>query len=95
MWHEATFAPGAVSVRPGDTLVLYTDGVVEVTSPAGEMFGVERLEELIRRRSGDSSRDLVRAVVDTTRTFAGRPGYEDDFTLVIIRRKARPPGADA
>ena len=95
MWSEASFAPGSASVRPGDTLVLYTDGVVEVTNPSGDMFGVDRLEEVIRRRSGDSSRDLVRAVVDTTRTFAGRPGYEDDFTLVIIRREAQPPGSAA
>jgi len=75
--------------------VLYTDGVVEVTNPSGDMFGVDRLEEVIRRRRGDSSRDLVRAVIDTTRTFAGRPGYEDDFTLVIIRREAHPPGSAA
>jgi len=95
MWREASFTPGSASVRPGDTLVLYTDGVVEVTNPSGDMFGVDRLEEVIRRRSGDSSRDLVRAVVDTTRTFSGRPGYEDDFTLVIIRREAHPPGSAA
>lgn len=95
MWREATFAQGSASVRPGDTLVLYTDGVVEVANSAGEMFGVERLEGVIRRRGEDSSRDLVRAVVDTTRAFAGRQGYEDDFTLVIIRRKPHPPGAAA
>jgi len=95
MWRDASFTPGSASVRPGDTLVLYTDGVVEVTNPSGDMFGVDRLEEVIRRRSGDSSRDLVRAVVDTTRTFSGRPGYEDDFTLVIIRREAHPPGSAA
>ena len=88
MWPGAAFAPGAASVLPGDTLVLYTDGVIEVMNAAGEMFGVDRLEHVIRRRSHDSSQGLVDAVVDATRAFSGRPVYEDDFTLVIIRREA-------
>ena len=92
MWRAATFVPGAASVRPGDILVLYTDGVVEVMNAAGEMFGIERLETVIRRRGSGSSRDLVEAVVGATRAFAGRAGYEDDFTLVIIRRDARASG---
>jgi sigma-B regulation protein RsbU (phosphoserine phosphatase) len=95
MWHGATFEPGAAAVLPGDTLVLYTDGVVEVMSPSGEMFGVDRLEDVIRRRRTDSARDLVDAVVEETRAFAGRRGYEDDFTLVILRRDAGPSGAAA
>ena len=93
MWREATFAAGSASVQPGDTLVLYTDGVVEVMNAAGEMFGIERLENVIRRRRSDSSRDLVEAVVNATHAFAGRTGYEDDFTLVIIRRDAGLSGA--
>jgi len=92
MWRAATFVPGAASVRPGDILVLYTDGVVEVMNAAGEMFGIERLETVIRRRGSGSSRDLVEAVVGATRAFAGRAGYEDDFTLVIIRRDAGASG---
>jgi sigma-B regulation protein RsbU (phosphoserine phosphatase) len=95
MWPSATFHPGKISLRPGDTLVLYTDGVIEVMNASGEMFGVERLEDVIRRRPGDSCRNLVDAVVEATRTFAGHAGYEDDFTLVIIRREAAPPGAAA
>jgi serine phosphatase RsbU (regulator of sigma subunit) len=92
MWDAATFVPGAASVQPGDILVLYTDGVIEVMNGASEMFGVDRLEEVIRRRPGQSSRALVDAVVDATRAFAGRTGFEDDFTLVVIRREAGASG---
>ncbi|MGE5200409.1 MAG: PP2C family protein-serine/threonine phosphatase [Rhodospirillaceae bacterium] len=95
MWPEASFAPGASSVGLGDVLVLYTDGVIEVMNRAGEMFGLERLEDVVRRRRGGASRDLVAAVLDATRAFAGRPGYEDDFTLMIIQRDAGPPGTAA
>jgi len=87
MWRAATFVPGAATVWPGDILVLYTDGVVESMNAAGEMFGVDRLEAVMRSRRRATSRDLVEAVVDATRAFAGREGYEDDFTLVIIRRE--------
>jgi sigma-B regulation protein RsbU (phosphoserine phosphatase) len=90
MWHEAAFEPVAASVLPGDILVLYTDGVIEVMNAAGEMFGVDRLEQAIRSRPQRTSRDLVEAVIQATRAFAGRAGFEDDFTLVIIRREARP-----
>ena len=86
MWDGAAFVPGAASVLPGDVLVLYTDGVIEVMNAAGEMFGIDRLEGVIRQVRGGSSRDRIEAVVDATRAFSGRPGYEDDFTLVIIRR---------
>jgi serine phosphatase RsbU (regulator of sigma subunit) len=92
MWDAATFVPGAASVQPGDILVLYTDGVIEVMNGASEMFGVDRLEDVIRRHPGQSSRALVDAVVDATRAFAGRIGFEDDFTLVVIRREAGASG---
>ena len=93
MWHGATFVPGEASLLPGDTLVLYTDGVVEVMNAANEMFGVDRLEQAIRRFPRDSSRNLLEAVIEATRAFAGREGYEDDFTLVIIRREVGPSGS--
>jgi sigma-B regulation protein RsbU (phosphoserine phosphatase) len=95
MWQGATFEPGEAFVLPGDILVLYTDGVVEVMNPSGEMFGIERLEDVIRRCRTGSARDLVEAVVDATRAFAARRGYEDDFTLVMIRRDAGLSGAAA
>jgi sigma-B regulation protein RsbU (phosphoserine phosphatase) len=95
MWHEAAFEPGAASVLPGDILVLYTDGVIEVMNAAGEMFGVDRLEQAIRSRPQRTSRDLVEAVIQATRAFAGRAGFEDDFTLVVIRREATPSDAIA
>jgi serine phosphatase RsbU (regulator of sigma subunit) len=95
MWHGARFVPGAASMQRGDVLVLYTDGVVEVMNTAGEMFGMDRLEDVVRRHRGESSRDLLSAVVDATHAFAGRAGYDDDFTLVVIRREAGPAGAGA
>jgi sigma-B regulation protein RsbU (phosphoserine phosphatase) len=92
MWSGAQFTPDAVVLDRDDTLVLYTDGVIEVMNAAGEMFGVERLEDALRRHADRTAREVVQAVVDATQAFAGRRGYDDDFTLVIVRRDPRRPG---
>jgi len=90
MWAEARFESQRVIIHAGDTLVLYTDGVMEVMDPAGEQFGAERLEGVLRAHQHASARQMVQAVVDATRSFTGRPGYDDDFTIVILKREADP-----
>lgn len=78
---------GRTVLLPGDILVFYTDGVTEVTDAEGEEFGPERLEALVRERPGASARDMVHAVVEAARAFAGHDRFDDDFTLVILRRE--------
>jgi sigma-B regulation protein RsbU (phosphoserine phosphatase) len=73
---------------PGDTLVLYTDGVVEPADGADADFGVERLEAAVRAAGGHSASAALRSVIDATRAFSGREGYDDDFTLVVLKRLA-------
>jgi sigma-B regulation protein RsbU (phosphoserine phosphatase) len=93
MWAGAGFKADVASIGAGDTLALYTDGVIEVANTAGEMFGVDRLDAIVRRHARRPAPELVQAVVDATRGFAGRRGYEDDFTLVIVKREPRPQAA--
>jgi len=95
MWAGARFKAGATTIGPGDTLALYTDGVAEVMNAAGEMFGLDRLEDVNRRHADLPAGAVVQSVVDATHAFAGRPGYEDDFTLVVIRRRGQASGASA
>ena len=82
------FEAGTETLAPGDTLVLYTDGVVEPVSPANAEFGIERLEATVRRSGGRPASEALRAVIDATRAFSGRDGYDDDFTLVVVHRLA-------
>jgi serine phosphatase RsbU (regulator of sigma subunit) len=77
----------STTIAPGDTLVLYTDGVVELNSTDLVEFGEVRLEGVLRAAAGRSAGDLIRAVVDATRAHAGRASYEDDFTLMVVKRK--------
>lgn len=87
MLPDAGFVSGSVHLRPGDTLALYTDGVVEPTGAGDEEFGVGRLHDVLKGRgAGRSAAETVLAVVEATRAFTGRDRYDDDFTLVVVKR---------
>ena len=68
----------------GDTLLLYTDGITESFSPAGEEFGEARLVAALRRHRHLPSQDLLTAIVDEVRHFSPYEQH-DDITLIIAR----------
>jgi serine phosphatase RsbU (regulator of sigma subunit) len=86
MCDGASFVPRTTALAPGDTLVLYTDGVVEAADADDRQFGVERLEQVVRASAGIPTRAAVEAVVGAAREFSGRAAFDDDFTLVLVRR---------
>ena len=78
--------PPAVTMAPGDVLVLYTDGYTEAVNLAGELYGDERLAAVTRRgwEAGllpDQIAKLITADVDE---WAGGHPHEDDLTMVVI-----------
>jgi serine phosphatase RsbU (regulator of sigma subunit) len=72
--------------HPGDLLLLYTDGVTDAENGKGEMFGEDRLLDYVTRRSTGSTSDLVIGLQDEIRTFTGRQDFDDDLTIVALRR---------
>jgi serine phosphatase RsbU (regulator of sigma subunit) len=90
LFPDERFETGEVTIDGGDSLVLYTDGVVEPTDEDDRQFGTERLEAVARTSVGAPARQMVAAVVDATQAFTGRRRYEDDFTLVVVRRPESP-----
>jgi anti-sigma regulatory factor (Ser/Thr protein kinase) len=76
--HEAT-------VSQGETILLYSDGLVEAHNPGREMFGFPRLLDLVGRTSGSS--ELNETLLSELALFTG-PGWEqeDDVTLVALER---------
>jgi phosphoserine phosphatase RsbU/P len=72
---------------PGDTLVLYTDGVTETVNAAGEQWGDERLRTTIAKRGSASAGVLAEAIVSDVATWRGVGGApDDDVTLIVVRR---------
>ncbi len=75
---------GERRLSAGDVLALYTDGITESCSEAGEEFGEERLVEALRRHRGLCCQGLLEAVVDEVRRFS--PGEQaDDITLTVAK----------
>jgi serine phosphatase RsbU (regulator of sigma subunit) len=73
-----------VALVPGDTLVLYTDGITEARSAEGEEFGESRLLDTLRRHCHLPVKPLLEAVVKAVEQFSGGEQL-DDITLVIAR----------
>lgn len=84
----ARFEEGQVVMNPGDTLVIYSDGVSEANNPAGEEFDEERLVQLAIANRDGSAEQLIQAVnQELVKWTAGAP-YADDATIVVARRLA-------
>ncbi|HEY6853792.1 MAG TPA: PP2C family protein-serine/threonine phosphatase [Gemmatimonadales bacterium] len=82
---DAPFKAGAAQLEPGHGLLAFTDGLVEARSPAGEVFGAERLRQAVRANSV-SATTLVRGVLDALHAFTGAAEPHDDVTLLAASR---------
>ena len=71
-------------LAPGDTILLYTDGVTEAVNGDGEEFGEERLLEAARQHSRLSLPDLLAALADQARRFSPLE-QADDITLIVAK----------
>ncbi len=78
----------------GDMLLLYTDGVIEVVNKEDEEFGVGRLVATVGRSLDLPVSEIIGEIVRATQDFSGLESYNDDFTLVIVRRE-RPAATPA
>ncbi len=80
-----------VWIKPGDLLLLYTDGIIETRGGGADgnsEYGTERLLETARANRDASAREIVQAIIGDMEAFAdGRPA-QDDRTLVVVRRPA-------
>lgn len=75
------------SIRPGDCLLLYTDGVVDSENPAGERFGLQRLTTCVTQASG-GAQSTIDSVVSAVTGFRGGSVRADDVTLLAVRLSA-------
>jgi len=85
------FCAGEYSVKrlhldPGDTLVLYTDGLTEARDPGAAEYGVARLSNLVEGRRGLSPEVLIDACLKDLAAFRAGTPMGDDLTIMVIRR---------
>jgi sigma-B regulation protein RsbU (phosphoserine phosphatase) len=73
-----------VRLAPGDTLLLYSDGVTEAQNTEGALFGEERLLEIARANRGRPARELQEALLGTLDHFTGDAPQSDDITVMVV-----------
>jgi serine phosphatase RsbU (regulator of sigma subunit) len=79
-----TYDEREASLAPGDTVVLYTDGVLEARRE-GEFYGFERLDAIASAARGLSARDIAETILADCRDFAANE-LADDCAVVVIKR---------
>jgi len=82
----ADFEEAHVALGSGDLVVLYTDGISEAINAAGELFGEQRLCDVLRDQPIDASpRDVSEHLLARLREFLGEVEPQDDMTLLVLR----------
>jgi sigma-B regulation protein RsbU (phosphoserine phosphatase) len=84
---DATFPATSVELAPGDTLVLFTDGVVEAFNSAGEEFSDTRWLNAIRAVPKVSAQDTLRYLMKSVEDFVGNTRQSDDITCLVLLTK--------
>ncbi|TGK85356.1 response regulator [Leptospira bourretii] len=73
-----------LSLKAGDRIVLYTDGITEATNADKEMIGQENWESIVQRYSGYPIAESKRLLLERIKEFTGNRSPDDDVTLVIL-----------
>jgi phosphoserine phosphatase RsbU/P len=79
------YRSAALTLEPGDTLVLYSDGVTEAENPEEEMFGNERLLQCFQAGAGTSAKLSVAKLIEAVQSFAAGAAQSDDLTVLAVR----------
>jgi serine phosphatase RsbU (regulator of sigma subunit) len=85
MYAEAQFEATQFQLAENDTLVAYTDGITEAANPSGELWGLERLESLLRSCGRMSQSEILERILGEVSDFANGEPQRDDVTLVVMK----------
>jgi sigma-B regulation protein RsbU (phosphoserine phosphatase) len=84
---DTPFTQGQQTIRKGDMLVAFSDGIVEATNFSGEEFGEQRLIDAIRRSQNESAANIRSAVLNRVNNYMNSEQAADDQTLFVVRFK--------
>ena len=82
----ATYEEQVVELKPGDMLVVYSDGLTEALNDTGEFYGEERLQALYPTLTALSAKDAGARLLASADAFIGETKPYDDLSLVILKR---------
>jgi sigma-B regulation protein RsbU (phosphoserine phosphatase) len=91
---EAEYSTASVKLEPGDTLVLFSDGVTEAMDPQEELFGVPRLVKVLIGQNETPLDELQKVLLEAVENFAQGVSQADDLTLLLVRYRAAATSAE-
>jgi phosphoserine phosphatase RsbU/P len=77
----------------GDTLVLYTDGISEAMNAEGDLFGEKRIMDIIKENHEKTCKEIAYIILEKVQHFSASSIYNDDKTLVVIKRDSKQKSA--
>jgi len=81
---DPEFPEQSVQLHPGEKVLFYTDGLTECPSAAGNLFGIDRVQQfLVEHRALESNR-FVTGLVECARAFSATGTFADDLTIVCV-----------
>lgn len=86
VFESASYSKATVVLQPGDLVMLYTDGVIEGLDRDDNQYGFDRLLNVVCQCRKLSPWEIIHSIIRSTREFTGSEMYDDDFTVLILRR---------
>jgi phosphoserine phosphatase RsbU/P len=83
----AKYEESSVELRSGDLLVCYTDGITEPENEYGEMFGEQRLMDVVAKNADRDQARIIESVMECVREWTGVPELSDDMTVLLARKR--------
>jgi len=84
---QQKFGVENIRMYPGDILLLYTDGISEAMNKDMEIFGEQRMFDILRKTKDLSAKEICYAFLEAVQKFTVDADYSDDRTLVVVKRE--------
>jgi sigma-B regulation protein RsbU (phosphoserine phosphatase) len=85
IFDSALFETETVTLNKNDVLVFYTDGITETENAAAELYGEERLTEIIQRNTNLSANEILEQIENSLAEFSDTNQRSDDLTIVVVK----------
>jgi sigma-B regulation protein RsbU (phosphoserine phosphatase) len=84
---ESSLVEEIVSIKPGQIFAFFSDGITEAMNEVRDLFGEDKLSELLRNKSGRTSNELMDEIWESITKFRGHAEQSDDMTMVLVKVK--------
>ena len=85
-FETCSYREADATLRPGDVILIYSDGISEATDESGAQFGEERIAEIVTANPDDCSESLLARIMEAVRNHSRTMAPMDDMTIVVIKR---------